>query len=149
QRGHGTTVCGILVGDATLGDCLEGVTSALVECRRVYRPDPDAPSNFPKGMIAPRAYKRACEKLLLDRNAIAVLEVAEQQPPGGPLGRPAARLYEAGLAVVAAAGNGYSGFTPALNWIGSPGSHPWVISVGGAVTNNLSTEPNQSRGAVG
>src|SRR5262249_38367172 len=104
QTGHGTTVCGLLIGDATMGDCLEGVTSALVECRRVYKPDPNAPSSLPKGMLDPRAYKRACQKLLLDRNAIAVLEVAEDQAPGGPLGRTAASLYKAGLAVVAAAG---------------------------------------------
>lgn len=147
--GHGTTTCGILVADGSMGECLEGLTRARVECHRVYVHDPDSPDDAPVGMLDPAAYKRACQKLLRDANPVAILEVADEQGPEGTLARSAGRLYRAGVAVVAAAGNGYSANSP-HSWIGAPGDHPWVIAVGGRLTPHPDeTESNQGRAVVG
>src|SRR5262249_56732915 len=78
-----------------------------------------------------------------------VPECAPARATGGRRGRTTPRWCKAGLTVLRAAGNAYDGTTPAQSWIASTGSHPWGISVGGAVTKDLSTEPNQSRGPSG
>lgn len=118
--GHGTINCGILVGDVTMGGCLEGATNALLECHRVYQ-DEDGSG---KGELDPSAFRHACEQLLENCNPVAIIEVASEEEPGGSIGRSTARLYDAGVAVISAAGNGGSA------WLGSPGSHRNVLAVG-------------------
>ena len=148
--GHGTIVCGLLVGDASMGDCLEGLTKARVECHRVYIQDPEMVNPVVHvGIVDPAAYKHACEQVIHQRTPVAVLEVADKQGPFGVYSQTAGRVYLAGVATVAAAGNGYSAASPNQSWIGSPGDHPWVISVGGRLTKTpTKTLDNQSRGAV-
>jgi len=149
--GHGTMTCGILVGDGSMGACLEGVTRARVISHRVYTPDPEIPEGEPgRGILDPVAYKHACERLLLRRPPIAVAEVADEQGPYGSLSHTAGRLFAAGVAVIAAAGNAYSATAPLDSWIGSPGDHPWVISVGSRDIKDVTRTPGtQSRGIVG
>jgi len=151
QGGHGTVTCGILVGDRSMGDCLEGATRARVVSHRIYTPDPAIPEGAPsKGVVDPTAYMHACERLLRKRPPIAIVEVAESQGPYGTLSSTAARLYRAGLVVIAAAGNGYSEESPDKSWVGSPGDHPWVLSVGARSTREPErTTDSQSRGLVG
>jgi hypothetical protein len=149
--GHGTIVCGLLVGDDAMGECLRGLTEARVESHRVYEEDPEMlDQGYHVGIVDPAAYKHACEKVIVQCTPVAVLEVADAQGPYGPYSRTAGRVYQAGVAVVAAAGNGYNGASGTGSWIGSPGDHPWVISVGGRKTKTPSeTLENQSRGRVG
>ncbi len=149
--GHGTITCGILVGDASMGACLEGVTRARVLSHRVYAPDAEIPEGEEgRGVLDPVAYKHACERLLRRRPPIAVVEVADEQGPYGSLSHTAGRLFAAGVAVIAAAGNGHSAASPGDSWIGSPGDHPWVISVGARDVKEISrTADSQSRGIVG
>lgn len=149
--GHGTIACGILVGDDSMGDCLQGMTRAHVTSHRVYRLVPTEENPSPTvGELDPAAYLHAIEKLLRRRPAVAVLEVADRQGPAGPLSSDAGRLFAAGVAVVAAAGNGYSADAPGESWIAAPGNHPWVIAAGARPAKDPKrTTDSQSRGFVG
>jgi hypothetical protein len=127
---HGTATAGILVGRSTEFECHEGMTQASLDWFSVYEQNCSGGCGGGGGsaILNACAAVRAIEFSIRRGNSVIVAEVAAEDDANyvrDPIDRAAAHAFDAGTAVIAAAGNDPDG-----DPVTGPAREATVIGVG-------------------
>jgi serine protease AprX len=114
---HGTGSASILTGSAALGAQSRGVSSILVDSYKVY--SAECGYNVAAGV-------RAFQAAVVNVSNTIVAEIQNNTSPAGSTSTAADRAFDAGSAVIAAAGN----FGPTASSVRAPGNAHKAIAVG-------------------
>ncbi len=137
---HGISSAGILTANSNMGDDYRGATRFTVWGYKVYTQNGTGPDCGTGHGLSTRAAERGFQAAIVHGIDVIVAEIQDYQ--GSVLTTSADNAFDAGVAVIAAAGN--SG--PAASTVRSPGEAHKAIAVGAVDYQTLAQEDYQSRG---